>query len=75
MARGIVMASIVKCSNCKNYSKQLDECVIWHEAVAHANQMGNTIHTLFKEIGGMVDADSERICRHFSGDYPFAIGE
>lgn len=72
---GIAMGSTVKCSNCANYSHQIDECAVWYEAVAHANEMGNRIHTLFQEMGGMVDADSERICRHFSGDYPFMIGE
>lgn len=69
------MTNIVQCRNCNNYSNQVDECAVWREAVAHANEHGNAVHVLFREIGGMVDADTERHCQHFSGQYPFTVGE
>ena len=69
------MANTVQCRNCQNYSSQADECAVWFEATRHANENNHRVSVLFQEIGGMVDADSERICRHFSGDYPFMIGE
>lgn len=54
---------------------QVDECAIWFKAVQHANKNNHAVTVLFHEIGGMVDADSERICSHFSGSYPFTVGE
>ena len=69
------MANSVQCRNCTNYSHQTDECVIWFEATQKANENNHRVSVLFHEIGGMVDANAERHCRHFSGDYPFMIGE